>query len=155
MIGRCGAGKTRCINHFLINDGWYLVDLPGYGYARTSRRKQLEWNAFTKDYFLGRESLLTVLLLVDSSIAPQQIDVECAAWLSQADVPFAVVFTKADKRRKTGAGTAEENVHAFLGLLATSFAELPPTFLTSAAEGAGGGAVLRHLSEVAQASGDE
>ncbi|KAL6777565.1 ENGB1 [Auxenochlorella protothecoides x Auxenochlorella symbiontica] len=79
-------GKTRCINHFLINNSWYLVDLPGYGYAKTSKANVKLWNDFTREYFVNRETLVAVLLLVDASIPPRDLDVEAAAWFASADV---------------------------------------------------------------------
>jgi hypothetical protein len=79
-------GKTRCINHFLINGAWWLVDLPGYGYARTSKGNVVEWNRFTREYFTERETLVTVLLLVDASIPPMALDLACAAWFAEAEV---------------------------------------------------------------------
>jgi GTP-binding protein len=144
------AGKTRCINHFLINEAWYLVDLPGYGYAKSSKDKRLSWNAFTKQYFLKRETLVSVLLLVDSSIPPQQIDLECATWLSESQVPYMLVFTKADKKKKKGPNV-EENVNAFLDMVQAAFRWVPDSFLTSASEGQGRGDILAHLSSLQQA----
>ncbi|CAI7747851.1 unnamed protein product [Closterium sp. NIES-54] len=93
-------GKTQLINHFLINDSWYLVDLPGYGYAVAPNAIRTEWNAFTKAYFTSRTNLLTVLLLVDATIPPQAIDVECADWLGRNKIPLTVVFTKCDRQKK-------------------------------------------------------
>ena len=80
------VGKTKCINHFLINEAWWLVDLPGYGYAKSAKDDRLKWNTFTREYFLNRETLVTVLLLIDGSIPPQAVDMECAAWLSESEV---------------------------------------------------------------------
>ena len=92
---RCGAaGKTQCINHFLINSGWYLVDLPGYGYAKRSKTLRAEWSDFTQQYFLQRDTLANVLLLVDASVPVQALDLEVANWLGNAQArPFS--FTRA------------------------------------------------------------
>eukprot|EP00892_Ulva_mutabilis_P009095 jgi/Ulvmu1/6558/UM003_0195.1 len=138
-------GKTKCINHFLINGSWYLVDLPGYGYAKSSQKTRMDWNDFTKKFFTQRSTLLCVLLLVDASIPPQQVDLECAGWLTSSEVPFMVIFTKADKRKR-GAGRVEENVSAFLAAMQADLGALPDSFLTSAEAGTGGSDLLRHLS---------
>lgn len=124
--------------------------MPGYGYARTSKQTQLAWNEFTKEYFLKRETLLCVLLLIDGSIPPQQVDIECASWLSGSAVPFAVVFTKVDKKKKKGP-RVDDNVNAFLGSLDALLGAVPDAFVTSANERRGGKDVLQHLSEVAHA----
>ena len=123
------------------------MDLPGYGYAKRSKQDRLAWNAFTKDYFLHRENLQSVLLLVDASIPPQQIDLECVQWLTSAQVPYCIVFTKADKKKKKGP-RPQENVDAFLATLQVSGMQLPDAFLTSAAEGSGGGDVMQYLKEL-------
>lgn len=128
-----------------MNGSWYLVDLPGYGYAKSSQTMRLDWNKFTKKFFLERRTLLCVLLLVDASIPPQQVDLECAAWLTSAEVPYMVVFTKADKTKR-GGSRVEENVSAFLGALQTDIGAIPDSFLTSSEAGTGGGDLLRHLA---------
>jgi GTP-binding protein len=140
-------GKTRLINHFIINKSWYLVDLPGYGFARASKEKVLEWNAFTREYFLERKSLAAVLLLVDASIPPTEIDLACADWLGEAGVAFTLVFTKVDKRRK-GATGAGDNIAAFEAALAERCDALPPAVATSARSGAGKGALLGHIARL-------
>ena len=139
----CCAGKTRCINHFLINNSWYLVDLPGYGYAKASQDKRIAWNEFTKTFFLERQPLVEVLLLIDCSVPPQQIDFECAMWLSEADVPFSIIFTKGDKAKKKTLGI-EENIQSFCHDLEIAIGRQAPTFLTSAATGSGAASVLFH-----------
>jgi GTP-binding protein len=143
------AGKTRCINHFLINDSWYLVDLPGYGYAKASQDKRVAWNEFTKTFFLERTQLVTVFLLVDSSVPPQQIDIECSVWLAEANVPFTIIFTKADKAKKRSLGI-EENVSAFCQTVEDAIGRQTPAFLTSAANGTGAASVLRHVGVLRQ-----
>jgi GTP-binding protein len=98
-------GKTRTINHFLVNDAWWLVDLPGYGYAKTAKTTRQAFDEFSRDFLARRRSLAMVLLLVDASVPPQRVDLEYAAWLAGSGVPFAVVFTKTDKRpKKKGSG---------------------------------------------------
>eukprot|EP00958_Prasinococcus_capsulatus_P004440 scaffold412_cov388-Prasinococcus_capsulatus_cf.AAC.14 len=99
-------GKTRTINHFLVNKSWYLVDLPGYGYAKVSKSDRETFLSFVKEYFLKRETLANVFVLVDSSIEPQTIDLDCIDWLGEHQIPFTIVFTKADKRKKLKKGRA-------------------------------------------------
>jgi len=140
-------GKTRCINHFLINGSWYLVDLPGYGYARTSKDNVLHWNKFTREYFLERESLVSVLLLVDASIPPMELDLACAAWLAEAEVPMTVVYTKMDKKKK-GCPSAADNIASFEERLLESWEELPPTVATSSRAGTGKGQLLAHIARL-------
>ncbi|KAL4437187.1 hypothetical protein ABPG75_004326 [Micractinium tetrahymenae] len=140
-------GKTRCINHFLINGAWYLVDLPGYGYARTSKGNVVEWNRFTREYFTERETLVTVLLLVDASIPPMALDISCAAWFAEAEVPFTVVFTKLDKRKK-GGPPAEENIAAFEAQVEEACGYAPPTILTSSKSGKGRNELLAHVAQL-------
>ncbi|GAQ86732.1 GTP-binding protein [Klebsormidium nitens] len=143
-------GKTQTINHFLINDDWYLVDLPGYGYAAAPGKARSAWNEFTKDYFLNRKQLVTVLLLIDASIAPQEIDLECAEWLGENQVPVSLVFTKCDKRKKTKAGGKHptENIADFESMLKETWDELPPKILTSSVTGTGRHELLSHLSQL-------
>ncbi|KAK9826966.1 hypothetical protein WJX74_001986 [Apatococcus lobatus] len=129
-------GKTQCINHFIINNTWYLVDLPGYGYAKRAKTSRLEWNTFTKQYFLERETLAMVLLLIDASIPPQAIDVECAVWLAESEVPFTLVFTKTDKRKKK-VPAAAVNIKAFCDRLLEEFQDLPLVIKTSAVKATG------------------
>ncbi|KAF8071226.1 SAD2 [Scenedesmus sp. PABB004] len=130
-------GMTKTINHYLINDSWYLVDLPGYGYAKTAgKAARAGWLDFTKDYFIKRSALVAVLLLVDASLPPQGVDLDCAAWLAEAQVPFAVVFTKTDARKKGGPAPGA-NMRAFQAALLESYETLPDCFATSAAQGTG------------------
>ncbi|KAI8468073.1 MAG: P-loop containing nucleoside triphosphate hydrolase protein [Monoraphidium minutum] len=140
-------GKTKTINHYLINDGWYLVDLPGYGFAKASKGTQGAWLGFTKDYFLERDALVAVLLLVDASIPPQPLDLECADWLAASEVPFAIVFTKADAKKKSGP-TPAQNMAAFKKGMLEEWASLPACFATSSKEGKGKGEVLGYLASL-------
>lgn len=140
-------GKTRCINHFLINKCWYLVDLPGYGYAKASKEKVLTWNTFTREYFMERETLATVLLLIDASIPPTELDIACAQWLGDAEVPFTLVFTKVDKRKK-GCSEAEENISDFQKELEQTIGFVPTSIVTSSRTGTGKNDLLAYLSSV-------
>ena len=140
-------GKTKCINHFFVNKSWYLVDLPGIGYARTSRENIEMWNKFTREFFLHRETLVNVFLLVDSSIEPMDIDVESAKWFGESEIPFTVVYTKLDKKKKKGAGS-EENIAAFEERLLEWFEELPRSVRTSSREGIGKGSLLGLIAEM-------
>lgn len=140
-------GKTKCINHFIINNSWFLVDLPGYGYAKRSKDLRLEWNDFTKDYLLNRATLANVLLLIDSSIPPTQVDLECADWLAASQVPFALVFTKLDKRKK-GIPSPQENIDAFKEALMEEWEHLPFSLETSALKNTGRQELLSHIASL-------
>jgi len=142
-------GKTRCINHFLINDSWYLVDLPGYGYARIGKDSRREFDVFTKSYFQEREALIMVMQLVDSSIPPQKTDLEYSYWLADNEVPFTLVFTKADKRKK-GQPKQADNMTAYKRALVEKmgFSVVPPCLLTSAESGAGKKELLNYMSSL-------
>lgn len=140
-------GKTKLINHFLINGAWYLVDLPGYGYARASKDKVLTWNRFTREYFLQRPTLASVLLLIDASIPPMELDISCANWLGEAGVAYTLVYTKMDKRKK-GEQKAADNIAAFEAALAGSCDALPPAVATSARSGAGKAELLAHIARL-------
>jgi GTP-binding protein len=143
-------GKTKCINHFLINGSWYLVDLPGYGYARVSKENVAGWSKFTREYFLERENLAAVLVLVDASIPPMQLDIECASWLAEAEVPFVLVYTKLDKRKK-GVPPARENIAAFEAALLERYEVLPPAVATSSRTGKGKGELLALIGQMRSA----
>lgn len=146
-------GKTTCINHFHINKdlgkrgAWYLVDLPGYGYAQRAKKDRLEWNAFTRDYFLDRKTLAHVLLLVDASIPPTPIDLDCADWLANSEVPFAIVFTKIDKRKKK-CPSPQANMDAFKAEMLKDWEHLPPVLTTSSTTGAGKGDLLNYIAQL-------
>lgn len=121
-------GKTQLINHFLIDDSWYLVDLPGYGYAKTSKKNRDAWALMIEDYLVHRESLQIVFVLIDSRLDPQKIDSEFITWLGENGVPFALVFTKADKQ---SVNKGQQNMAKFKRVMKKDWAELPPFFLTS------------------------
>lgn len=122
-------GKTQLINHFLIDAQWYLVDLPGYGYAKVSKSSREVWGKMIRNYILKRENLLNVYVLVDSRLTPQKIDIEFINFLGENAVPFTIVFTKIDKQ---SAGKTEENLEVYKQELLKYWEELPNIILTSA-----------------------
>jgi GTP-binding protein len=138
-------GKTQLINHFLINNEWYLVDLPGYGYARTSKTSRSQWSTMMRDYFLHREELTNVFVLIDSRIPPQRIDLEFIAFLGTNGVPLSLVFTKTDKEKQR---EVMSNIKAMKQALAESWEELPPMFLTSSLTGYGREALLDCIEQI-------
>ncbi|MBR3784336.1 MAG: YihA family ribosome biogenesis GTP-binding protein [Bacteroidales bacterium] len=140
-------GKTQLINHFLINNEWYLVDLPGYGYARTSKSSREAWGTMIRDYFLHREELTNTYVLVDSRLQPQRIDLEFIAFLGQNGVPLTVVFTKTDKEKQR---EVMGNIKLMKEALGEMWEELPPMLLTSSATGYGRDALLDHIETINQ-----
>ena len=138
-------GKTQLINHFLINNEWYLVDLPGYGYARTSKSSREKWGTMMRDYFLHREELTNVFVLIDSRIPPQRIDVEFITFLGQNGIPLSLVFTKADKESQR---EVQANMKAMKKVLLEIWEELPPIYLTSSLTGMGRDAVLDSIESI-------
>jgi GTP-binding protein len=127
-------GKTQTINYFQINANFHLVDLPGYSFARVSKEQRAKWDAMIRNYLKKREQLQYVFLLVDSRIPPQQVDLNFIRWLAENRVPFAIVFTKADK---PGSKEVSKTVQVFKDLLLKDWEELPPVFVTSAERNAG------------------
>lgn len=121
-------GKTQLINHFIINDNWFLVDLPGYGYAQTSKKNRAEWGKFIRRYLTDRENLQCIFVLIDSRLEPQKIDLEFCCWLGEQGLSFMLVFTKADKQSGV---KSDQNVAKFKRALLTWFEEVPPQFITS------------------------
>lgn len=138
-------GKTLLVNHFLVNGQWYLVDLPGYGYARRGKREQERLRRLISAYVLGREELTCLFVLIDSRLDPQRIDMEFITWLGENGVPFAIVFTKADKPRS---GQLRSGVERFMAELAKSWEVLPPHFITSSATGRGREELLGYIEEI-------
>lgn len=138
-------GKTQLINHFLINDNWYIVDLPGYGYARISKNKKEDWNKFIRTYLDKRESLQCVMVLIDSRLEPQKIDLEFCNWLGEKGLSFVLVFTKADKQSSI---KTDQNVAKFKKALLATFEEVPPIFVTSSEIQSGREEVLGFIDEV-------
>ncbi len=138
-------GKTMLINHFLINGEWYLVDLPGYGYARRGKEGREKLRVIIEDYILEREALTNLFVLVDSRHEPQKIDLEFMEWLGENGIPFAIVFTKADKQ---GSGKLQMNVNAYKEKLLESWEELPPIFVTSSEKAEGREVLLNYINEI-------
>ena len=140
-------GKTQLINHFLINDNWYIVDLPGYGYARASKSKKADWDKFIHTYLDKRESLQCVMVLIDSRLEPQKIDVEFCNWLGEKGLSFVLVFTKADKQSTV---KTDQNIAKFRKALLATFEEVPQHFVTSAETHAGHDELLAFISKINQ-----
>ena len=138
-------GKTMLINHFLINDEWYLVDLPGYGYAQRGRREVDKLKKLIEHYVLDREQLTCLFVLIDSRLTPQKIDLEFIRFLGEHGVPFGIIFTKADKPKR---GELKKNVDRFLATLQEEWEELPPYFITSSGTGLGREAFLDYIDTV-------
>lgn len=138
-------GKTQLINHFLINNSWYIVDLPGYGYAKVSKTSREKWEIFIRNYLTKRESLQCVFVLVDGRLEPQQIDLEFCYWLGERGLPFSIIFTKADKQ---GLDKTKKNVAAFKKRLSEWFEESPQMFISSAEKATGKEEILQYIAEV-------
>ena len=141
-------GKTQLINHFRVNEDWYLVDLPGYGYARTSKANRGEWERFIRYYLRHRESLQCVFVLIDSRVEPQKNDIDFCNWLGETGIPFLLIFTKADKQ---SAVKTDQTVAKFRKELLKSFEEVPKIFITSSENTLGREAVLGSINELNQA----
>jgi len=138
-------GKTQLINHFMIDNTWYLVDLPGYGWARVSKKSQAEWKKMISRYFQERENLTMVFVLIDSRHDPQQIDLDFINSLGQSGIPLGLVFTKADKN---GVTKAQSSVAKFKRTLKKEWEELPPDFLTSTVSGFGKDELIQYIRDV-------
>ena len=138
-------GKTLLINHFMINNEWYLVDLPGYGFAQIGKSGQQKLKQIIESYLLQRESLTNVFLLIDCRHEPQKIDIAFMEWLGENGVPFSIVFTKADK---LSTRKLQENVAAYKEHLSESWEELPPIFISSAEKKTGREEILNYIEEI-------
>lgn len=138
-------GKTQLINHFIINDAWYLVDLPGYGYACLSKDGREKLKKMIEDYALERKELICLFVLVDARHDPQKIDLEFIEWLGEEGVPFALVFTKADKLTK---GKLAANIEGYKARLRQQWEELPPLFITSSEERLGREELLDYIDGI-------
>ena len=138
-------GKTQLINHFHINQEWYLVDLPGYGWAQVSKTMKAKWDKMNKDYILYRPNLYNLFILIDSRIPPQKIDLEFINWAGENEVPFSIIFTKADKPKNT---KIQSNIAKFKGVLKQTWDELPPTFITSSSIKLGQKEILDYIHEI-------
>lgn len=138
-------GKTQLINHFLINEEWFLVDLPGYGYARSSKTNKRDWGYMVSDYILNSRPLTLVFVLIDSRIPPQKTDIDFINFLGKNGVPLSLIYTKTDKQ---GEGTTAKNITAIENELCNTWEELPPRFLTSSVSGRGREEVLQYIGEI-------
>lgn len=138
-------GKTLLINHFKINNEWYIVDLPGYGYARRSKDSRNQLERIIKGYIINREQMTNLFVLIDSRIKPQKIDVEFMQWLGENGIPFSIVFTKLDKLTK---GAAAKAIDIYKKELLANWEELPPIFLTSSEDGRGRDDILDYIAQI-------
>ena len=138
-------GKTQLVNHFLINKVWYLVDLPGYGYAKTAKSIKKTFGRIIESYILRRESLTNLFVLIDSRHKPQNNDLEFMAWLGEKNIPFAIIFTKTDK---LGVSKLGESIANYKKELLKNWEELPPIFMTSALKRNGAEELLNYIDEI-------
>lgn len=138
-------GKTLLINHFIINKEWYLVDLPGYGYAKRSKTEIAKLDQMIRGYILQRQQLVNVFMLVDVRLEPQNIDIEFINWLGQSSIPFTIVFTKADKLPVT---RVQSNVAAYKRKLSETWEEMPPMFITSSEKRDGRDELLDYIDSI-------
>jgi GTP-binding protein len=142
-------GKTQLINHFIINDQWFLVDLPGYGYARVSKKDKKQFQSYIQEYFKKREQLVCTFVLVDIRHNPQPIDLDFMVWLTEKERPFYIVFTKADKLKP---GAIERQVNAYLKEMTDTLWEFaPPHLITSSSNGTGREELLAVIDDLNQA----
>lgn len=137
-------GKTQLINHFLINENWYIADLPGYGYARASKKDRAYWKEMTENYILNRKNLLCLFVLIDSRLIPQKSDMEFMGWLGKNQISFAMVFTKTDKLSKY---ELDNQLATYKEHMLKTWEELPKNFLSSAKTGFGKNEILDFIEE--------
>ena len=152
LTGRSGLaktsqtpGKTMLINHFIINKSWYIVDLPGYGYAQRGKKAQEQLREIIESYILGRTEMTNLFLLIDSRHAPQKIDLEFMDWLGDNEVPFSIVFTKLDK---LGVNAGKLKIEEYKKVLLERWEELPPIFATSSEDGRGREELLDYIEQI-------
>ena len=138
-------GKTLLINHFLVNRNWYVVDLPGYGYARASKEQRRKLKSIIDNYILFRTQLTNLFVLIDSRLEPQQIDLDFIDWLGQSSIPFSIIFTKSDKLSNK---QLMENLAAYKNKLLETWESLPPIFVTSSEKGVGRDEVLDYIESI-------
>lgn len=138
-------GKTQLINHFLINNEWYLVDLPGYGYAKTSKSNRSKWEQFIADYLTKRETLINIFVLLDSRLEPQKIDLEFMTWCAEEGLPFSMVFTKIDK---LSSSALQKNMAVYKKEMLKLWAEMPPVFNTSSESKFGREKLLNYIEHI-------
>ena len=140
-------GKTQLINHFLINENWYLTDLPGYGYAKVSKTLRKDFEKLITNYILNRKNLVNLFVLIDIRHTPQKIDMEFMQWCGESGVPFSIVFTKSDKMKPNA---AKKNVEDYRTELLKSWEELPEIYITSAEKKEGGDQILQYITATNQ-----
>lgn len=138
-------GKTLLINHFLINKKWYLVDLPGYGYAQRGKKQQEKITKIIEDYILEREQMTTLFVLIDVRLEPQKIDLEFIEWLGENGIPFSIIFTKADKLTTN---KVRDNVNLYVKKLQENWEELPPYFISSSEKRLGRDEILDYIDSI-------
>lgn len=138
-------GKTQLINHFSINNEWYLVDLPGYGYAKASKSSRSTWERFIADYLTKRETLINIFVLLDARLEPQKIDIEFMTWCGENRLPFSMVFTKIDK---LSSSALQKNLAAYKKEMLKYWTELPPVFTTSSESQFGREKVLNYIQQI-------
>lgn len=144
-------GKTQLINHFIINEEWYLVDLPGYGYAKASKKSRSSWEKFIAEYLLHRESLMTTFVLIDARLEPQKIDLEFMNWCGEKGIPFSIIFTKTDK---LSSSALQKNIANYKKQILKQWEEIPPVFITSSQSKFGRESLLNYLQEILSAFRD-
>lgn len=144
-------GKTQLINHFLINDDWYLVDLPGYGYAKASKTSRFEWEKFISRFLVEREELLNIFVLLDSRLEPQKIDIEFMNWCGEKGLAFSMVFTKIDKLSSTA---LQKNLAKYKKEMLKYWEELPPVFTTSSESKFGREKILNFIEQINTAASE-
>lgn len=140
-------GKTMLINHFLINKNWYIVDLPGYGYARRGQKGKDQIRTIIEDYILEREQMTNLFVLIDSRLEPQKIDLEFMEWLGENGIPFSIIFTKADKLK---GGRLKMNINNYLRELSKEWEELPPYFISSSENRTGRTEILDYIENISK-----
>ena len=138
-------GKTQLINHFVINDHWYLVDLPGYGYAKASKVQREKWEKFIVDYLTRREQLANIFVLLDSRLEPQKIDLEFMNWCGEKQLPFSMVFTKIDK---LSSSALNKNLALYKKEMLKYWEEMPPVFTTSSVSAFGQEKILNYIGAI-------
>lgn len=140
-------GKTQLINHFIINNNWHLVDLPGYGYAKVSKTAKKKFQQFITDYFLQREQMVWAFVLIDIRHEPQKIDLEFMQWMGENAIPFSIVFTKADKLKPKA---TERNINNYIQILLETWETAPKHFVTSSSSGTGREELLEYIDTMNQ-----
>ena len=138
-------GKTQLINHFVNNDDWYLVDLPGYGYAKASKSARSTWEKFIADYLVKRTTLMNIFILLDSRLEPQKIDMEFINWCGEKQLPFVLIFTKIDK---LSSSALQKNMLKFKKEMLKTWEELPPVYTTSSVSGFGAEPILNYINQI-------